>query len=62
MEDQDKIKTDAEKEKERIILGIETRIRSEYIKHGRNIDDWAKIAAYKIYATYEVKLKDPDTL
>lgn len=58
MEDQNNKDIKSLEEKDRIILGIETRIKSEYIKHGKNINDWAKIAAHKIYASYNIKIKD----
>lgn len=43
-------------DKERIIEGIRQRILSEHMKHSQHLD-WAQIAALKIYATYEIKLK-----
>jgi hypothetical protein len=43
-------------DKERIVKGIRHRILSEYKKHSQHLD-WAEIAALKIYATYEIKLK-----
>jgi hypothetical protein len=58
MEGKDNTHKLEDKDKDRIILGIESRIKSEFTKHGRNMDDWAKIAAHKIYATYDVKLKE----
>ena len=39
-----------EDNKERIIEVIESRILSEHRKHSKSLpDDWAKIAAYKIF-------------
>jgi hypothetical protein len=62
MEGKDNTHKPEDKDKDRIILGIESRIKSEFAKHGSSIEDWAKIAAHKIYATYDVKLKETDTL
>jgi hypothetical protein len=62
MEGKDNTHKPEDKDKDRIILGIESRIKSEFAKHGSSIEDWTKIAAHKIYATYDVKLKETDTL
>ncbi len=41
-----------EDNKERIIEVIENRILSEHRKHSKSLpDDWAKIAAHKIFAS-----------
>ena len=41
-----------EDNKERIIEVIESRILSEHRKHSKSLpDDWAKIAAHKIFAS-----------
>jgi hypothetical protein len=44
-------------DKERIVEGIKERIISEHKKHS-GLLDWAHIAALKIYATYDIKLKE----
>ena len=44
-------------DKENIIKWIAQRIKDEQKKHERNIPDWYEIAARKIYATYDIKLK-----
>jgi hypothetical protein len=44
-------------DKENIIKWIAQRIKDEQKKHERNIPDWHEIAARKIYATYDIKLK-----
>jgi len=42
--------------KEATISQIENRILTEYKKHAKNLpDDWAKIAAAKIYSTLSEK-------
>ena len=43
-------------EKEKIIQSIESRIMTEYMKHHRSLpNDWARIAAHKIWATLSSK-------
>jgi hypothetical protein len=44
-------------DKENIIKWIAQRIKDEQKKHERNNPDWHEIAARKIYATYDIKLK-----
>ena len=44
-------------DKENIIKWIAQRIKDEQTKHARNIPDWHEIAARKIYATFDIKLK-----
>jgi hypothetical protein len=44
-------------DKELIIKAIAERIKEEQKKHERNIPDWHEIAARKIYATFDIKLK-----
>jgi hypothetical protein len=45
-------------EKERIIRGIKDRIDSEYRKYGNVKEiDWSRIAAQKIYATYNCSIQ-----
>jgi phage FluMu protein Com len=44
-------------DKENIIKWIAQRIKDEQKKHENNIPDWHEIAARKIYATYDIKLK-----
>jgi len=43
--------------KEVIIKAIAERIKEEQKKHERNIPDWYESAARKIYATFDIKLK-----
>lgn len=52
-----KSKVKTEDDKENIIKWIAQRIKDEQKKHERNIPDWYEIAARKIYATYDIKLK-----
>ena len=40
-----------------IIEAIIQRIKDEEKKHSKSIDDWYKIAANKIYATFDIKIK-----
>ena len=42
---------------EKIIQAIVYRIKEEQKKHERNIPDWHEIAARKIYALLDIKLK-----
>jgi len=44
-------------EKDKIIKLIEDRIKSEYIKHSKSIEDWYKIAAIKIYNNLFIELE-----
>jgi hypothetical protein len=44
-------------DKEVIIKAIAQRIKEEQKKHEGNIPDWHEIAARKIYATFDIKLK-----
>jgi hypothetical protein len=44
-------------DKEIIIEAIVQRIKEEQKKHERSIPDWHEIAARKIYATFDIKLK-----
>ena len=44
-------------DKELIIKVIAERIKEEQKKHEHNIPDWHEIAARKIFATYDIKLK-----
>ena len=49
------------KDKEIIIQAIVQRIKDEQKKHESNIPNWHEIAARKIYASLDIKLKpDPD--
>ena len=52
-----KSKVKTKDDKENIIKWIAQRIKDEQKKHERNIPDWYEIAARKIYATYDIKLK-----
>jgi len=45
------------KDKEIIIKAIAQRIKDEQKKHERSIPDWYEIAARKIYASLDIKLK-----
>jgi hypothetical protein len=46
--------------KQDIIQLIEDRILSEYKKHSTSLpDEWAKIAAYKIYKSISDKIEEP---
>lgn len=42
--------------KEGITSSIAQRIKDEYRKHSHSIEEWAEIAAHKIYATFDIKL------
>jgi hypothetical protein len=44
-------------EKELIIKIILERIKDEQKKHEQSIPDWHEIAARKIYASFDIKLK-----
>ena len=47
-------------DKETIINVIEERIKSEYNKHSQSLpDEWAKIAAHKIYKSLQ-EIQDKD--
>ena len=43
--------------KEQIIEAIIQRIKDEEKKHSKSIEDWYRIAANKIYATFDIKIK-----
>jgi ferritin-like protein len=45
-----------EMEKEQIIEAIIQRIKDEEKKHSKSIEDWYRIAANKIYATFDIKI------
>ena len=42
---------------EQIIEAIIQRIKDEEKKHSKSIEDWHRIAANKIYATFDIKIK-----
>ena len=42
---------------EQIIEAIIQRIKDEEKKHSKSIEDWYRIAANKIYATFDIKIK-----
>lgn len=44
--------------KEQIIEAIIQRIKDEEQKHSKSIEDWYRIAANKIYATFDIKIKE----
>ena len=44
-------------EQEQIIEAIIQRIKDEEKKHSKSIEDWYRIAANKIYATFDIKMK-----
>ena len=44
-------------EQEQIIQAIIQRIKDEDKKHSKSIEDWYRIAANKIYATFDIKIK-----
>lgn len=44
--------------KNQIIEAIIQRIKDEEKKHSKSIDDWHRIAANKIYATFDIKIKE----
>jgi len=44
-------------EQEQIIEAIIQRIKDEDKKHSKSIEDWYRIAANKIYATFDIKIK-----
>ena len=41
-----------------IIEAIIQRIKDEEQKHSKSIEDWYRIAANKIYATFDIKIKE----
>ena len=43
---------------EQIIEAIIQRIKDEEKKHSKSIEDWYRIAANKIYATFDIKIKE----
>ncbi len=45
-------------DKEKIIEAIIYRIKTEEKKHSKSIEDWYRIAANKIYATFNIQIKD----
>ncbi len=45
-------------EQEQIIEAIIQRIKDEDKKHSKSIEDWYRIAANKIYATFDIKIKE----
>ena len=45
-------------EQEQIIEAIIQRIKDEEQKHSKSINDWHRIAANKIYATFDIKIKE----
>lgn len=45
-------------EQEQIIEAIIQRIKDEEQKHSKSIEDWYRIAANKIYATFDIKIKE----
>jgi hypothetical protein len=46
-------------DKEKIIDGIVYRIKEEEKKHSKMLSiDWHRIAAHKIYATFDIQIKD----
>lgn len=45
-------------EQEQIIEAIIQRIKDEEKKHSKSIKDWYRIAANKIYATFDIKIKE----
>lgn len=45
-------------EQEQIIEVIIQRIKDEEKKHSKSIEDWYRIAANKIYATFDIKIKE----
>jgi len=48
---------DKQIEQEQIIEAIIQRIKDEEKKHSKSIEDWYRIAANKIYATFDIKIK-----
>ena len=44
--------------KNQIIEAIIQRIKDEEKKHSKSIEDWYRIAANKIYATFDIKIKE----
>ena len=44
-------------EENQIIEAIIQRIKDEEKKHSKSIEDWYRIAANKIYATFDIKKK-----
>lgn len=49
---------DKQIEQEQIIEAIIQRIKDEEKKHSKSIEDWYRIAANKIYATFDIKIKE----
>jgi hypothetical protein len=47
-------------DKQNIIKWISQRIKDEQRKHSWHDENWHEIAARKIYATYDIKLKKVD--
>ena len=45
-------------EQDLIIEAIIQRIKDEEKKHSKSIEDWYRIAANKIYATFDIKIKE----
>ena len=45
-------------EENQIIEAIIQRIKDEEKKHSKSIEDWYRIAANKIYATFDIKIKE----
>ena len=41
-----------------IIEAIIQRIKDEEKKHSKSVEDWHRIAANKIYATFDIKIKE----
>lgn len=44
--------------KNQIIEAIIQRIKDEEQKHSKSIEDWYRIAANKIYSTFDIKIKE----
>lgn len=47
-------------QEDQIIEAIIQRIKDEEKKHSKSIEDWYRIAANKIYATFDIKIKEKD--
>ena len=45
-------------DKEKIIEAIIYRIKEEEKKHSKSIEDWYRIAANKIYSTFDIQIKN----
>ena len=45
-------------EQEQIIEAIIQRIKDEEKKHSKSIEDWYRIATNRIYATFDLKIKE----